>query len=191
MKERTGIEEYAFQIIKHLRVPLKDENVALYVKEEDYKRRKFELPEKWKVVSVPYNYLWTQFGLSWEMLSDPADVLFVPAHTVPFIHPKGTVVTVHGLEYEHCPESYSGYSRWFHRVFVKRSCHWAKQIVAVSKNTREDLMRMYRVDEGKINVVYNGFDEGLRENAENRAPKGTKHFHSPSGSHRNGMLRRQ
>lgn len=158
IEQRTGIEEYAYQTIKHLRNKLGDHEVFLYIKERDKDNLDFEIPKKWKLRVVPFNYFWTQLGLSWEILLRPIDVLFVPAHTVPFVHPRKTVVTVHGLEYEHCPEGYSLYSRWFHHFFVTRSCRWAKRIVAVSKNTKKDLIEMYQTPEEKISVSYNGFD---------------------------------
>lgn len=184
MKQRTGIEEYAYQIIKHLRGKLGEHKVILYVKSDDFNRRKFNLPDNWKVKPISFNYMWTQLGLSLEMLVNPVDVLFVPAHTVPFIHPKKTVVTIHGLEYEHCPESYSGYSRWFHRFFVRRSCHWARKIIAVSMNTKKDLFEMYKVPKDKTEVVYNGFDEELKKKAVSAMDEvqQEKHFISGFGS---------
>lgn len=158
MKQKTGIEEYAHQTIKNLRGPLESHEVFLYIKEKDKKNLDFEIPENWALQVVPFNFFWTQLGLSWEMLMRPVDVLFIPAHTVPFVHPRKTVVTVHGLEYEHCPEGYSLYSRWFHHFFVTRSCHWARRIIAVSQNTRNDLVKMYKTRKDKISVVYNGFE---------------------------------
>lgn len=157
MKQRTGIEEYSYQTIKNLRDHLEDHEVFLYIKAKDKKNLDFKLPKNWELRVVPFNYFWTQLGLSWEMLMRPVDVLFVPAHTVPFVHPRRTVVTVHGLEYEHCPEGYSLYSRLFHHFFVTRSCKWAKKIIAVSQNTKNDLKKMYKVPSRKISVVYNGF----------------------------------
>ncbi len=157
IKQRTGIEEYAYQTIKNLREPLEDHEVFLYIKEKDKKKFDFDLPTKWKIRVVPFNYFWTQLGLSWEMLMHPVEILFIPAHTVPFVHPRKTIVTVHGLEYEHCPEGYSVYSRLFHHFFVTRSCIWAKKIIAVSQNTKNDLIEMYKVSNKKIQVVYNGF----------------------------------
>ncbi len=158
IKQRTGIEECAYQTIKNLRKPLGDHEVFLYVKDNGENSFDFDLPKKWKMQVVPFNYFWTQIGLSWEMLMRPVDVLFIPAHTVPFVHPRRTVVTVHGLEYEHCPEGYSLYSRWFHHFFVTRSCRWAKKIISVSQNTKKDLVRMYKTQKEKIVVVYNGFN---------------------------------
>jgi len=36
------------------------------------------------------------------------------------------------------------------------SCRWAKKIIAVSENTKNDLMRLYKVPEKKIEVIYEG-----------------------------------
>ena len=92
------------------------------------------------------------------MLFHPVDVLFVPAHTVPLIHPKNTIVTIHGLEYEFCPKAYSFWQRTYMRWVIRNSCRWAKKIIAVSENTKKDLMQLYKVPEEKIKVVYEGID---------------------------------
>lgn len=158
LKKRTGIEEYSYQTIKILRKHLAEHEVFLYVRNWKSKQIDFELPVNWKIKEIPYVYGWTQVGLALEMLLRPIDLFFSPAHTTAIIHPQKTIVTIHGLEYEHCPESYSLYSRWFHRFFIKRSCRWATKIIAVSKNTKKDLIGMYKIDEEKVSVVYNGFD---------------------------------
>jgi len=169
LKQRTGIEEYAYQIIKNLRGPLKDDEVILYTSRWGRRKVDFRLPKAWKVKEIPFGRFWTQVGLSIEMLLRPVDVLFVPAHTVPIIHPKNTVVTVHGLEYEHNPESYSLYSLYFHKFFVRMSCRWAKRIIAVSWNTKKDLKKYYRASKSKIAVIYNGFDRPKKGMLERRS----------------------
>ncbi len=159
---KTGIEDYAYQTIGHLTKHLKGEQVILYVKkgqkETAFNDEKFSFPDNWEIKEIPFKYLWTQFGLALEMFLRPIDMLFVPAHTVPFIHPKNTVVTIHGLEYEHCPESYSFWGGKFHQFFVRKSCKWASKIIAVSKNTKKDLIKLYKIEKEKITVVYNGFE---------------------------------
>jgi len=168
LDKKTGIEEYAFQVVKNLRKDLKDHEVILYLRAGGKEKldKSFSIPDKWVVKEIPFKYFWTQIGMAWEFLTNPPDALLVLAHTVPWIHPKNCVVVVHGLEYEHCPESYSLYSRMFHRFFIKRSCKWAKKVVAISKNTKKDLVSMYKVPARKIEVVYNGFTnifEGQKE----------------------------
>lgn len=163
LAKRTGIEEYSYQIIKHLRNELAKEQVVLYVRKQSavsYRQSAseidFELPENWRVKELWGPRLWTQGGLALEMWLHPPDVLFVPAHTVPWIHPRETVVTVHGLEYELCPEAYSRWERIYMRWSIKHSCRWASKVIAVSENTKRDLMRLYNVPEEKIRVVYEG-----------------------------------
>ena len=159
IKNRTGIEEYSYQVIKHLAYrqtglvsELSEHEIILYVRKDQ--KIDFILPKNWKVKIICFYYLWTQLGLSLEMLLHPVDALFIPAHTVPCIHPVNTIVTIHGLEYELCPEAYSFLERIYMSCSIKNSCKWASSIIAVSNNTKLDLMRLYKVDSKKIQVIY-------------------------------------
>ncbi|HAI73834.1 MAG TPA: hypothetical protein DCS28_02365 [Candidatus Moranbacteria bacterium] len=158
IKQRTGIEEYSYQIIKALKNKLADRSVVLYARKNQI--IDFVLPKNWQVKVINFSYLWTQVGLSLEMLFHPVDALFIPAHTVPFVHSNNTTVTIHGLEYEMIPEAYFFWERMYMRWSIKNSCRWAKKIIAVSENTKRDLMRLYKVPEEKIEVVHNGYDAG-------------------------------
>lgn len=52
------------------------------------------------------------------------------------------------------------------RLVIKSSCRWAQKIIAVSKNTKKDLTRLYKVPEEKIRVVYEGYDLELKNKNE-------------------------
>lgn len=156
LRERTGIEEYSYQTIKHLREPLKDHQVVLYLRKNQDTRINFELPEKWSIKVIKFPRFWTQLGLALEMLWNPVEILFIPAHIIPWIHPENTIVAIHGLEYEFMPEAYSLWERFYMRFFIRMSCRWAKKIIAVSKNTKEDLKKFYDVPEEKMRVIYEG-----------------------------------
>jgi len=168
LKDRTGIEEYSYQVIKHLTHEIKNDQVILYIRKNQSASRRidFEIPKTWEIKTINFYYLWTQLGLSLEMLLHPVDVLFIPAHTVPCIHPKNTIVTIHGLEYEFCPEAYSFLERMYMRCSIKNSCQWAKKIIAVSENTKKDLIKLYKVPEGKIEVIYEGIPACHSERSE-------------------------
>ncbi len=158
-KNKTGIEEYSYQVIKLLRDFFKGDQVILYCNPAINIKPDFSFPENWQVKNLRAPIFWTQARLSLEMLFHPVDVLFVPAHTVPLIHPKNTIVTVHGLEFEFCPKAYSPWQRFYMRFVIKNSCRWAKKIIAVSENTKSDLISKYNVDEKKIKVIYEGYSE--------------------------------
>lgn len=167
LAQRTGIEEYSYQVIKHLRDKLGDDQACLPVRQVILYIRKnqkidFDLPKigsaSWRIKIIKFPYFWTQIGLSLEMLFHPVDILFIPAHTIPFIHPKNTIVTIHGLEYEFVTEGYSRWARFYMRRSIRKSCQWASKIVAVSKNTKKDLVNLYKVAEEKIKVIYEGYE---------------------------------
>jgi len=55
---------------------------------------------KGKVLKWPFRYLWTQGRLSLEMIFGRPDVLFIPSHALPIIHPRNSVVTIHDIAFE-------------------------------------------------------------------------------------------
>lgn len=187
LKRRTGIEEYAYQTIKHLRATLPpDAEVILYVRKKlSFHRGRvqmivpeidFELPRHWRVRALWAPRFWTQIGLSLEMLFHTPDVLFVPAHTVPLIHPGRTVVTIHGLEYEFCPEGYSFWERVYMHYSIMLSCRVASTVICVSENTKRDVMKLYEVAEEKIRVIYEGYEKQSTINNQHLTKKSEKRY---------------
>ena len=153
LKRRTGIEEYSYQVIRHLRdaIPNND-RVVLYIRSDQ--EVSFDLPKHWRVKKLWAPRFWTQIRLSLEMFFHPPDVLFVPAHTVPLIHPKKTIVTVHGLEYEFCPKAYSWWERIYMRYSIRFSVRVSETVIAVSENTKRDVVKLYGVPEERVKVGY-------------------------------------
>lgn len=171
LKYRTGIEEYSYQVIKHLRDYLTESQVRLYVRKKlrfrqgrlifVYPEIDFSLPPNWELCGIWAPRFWTQLGLSLQMLFRPVETLFVPAHTLPLIGGKRNVVTVHGLEYEVSPESYGFWERLYMRYSIRYSCWKADTVIAVSENTKKDLIKLYDVVEEKTQVVYEGYRQEL------------------------------
>lgn len=210
LKRRTGIEEYSYQVISSLRAPLGDTDVVLYIRSDQ--SVSFDLPKRWRVKKLRAPRFWTQIRLSLEMLFHPPDVLFVPAHTVPLIHPARnatllnsqimrlvrkffhvfsfcsfehnvaggparTIVTVHGLEYEIFPNGYSLWERLYMRFSIRFSTYVAKRVIAVSENTRRDLVHLYGIPTEKISVVHEGVstnEEFRISNFESNRNEGTE-----------------
>jgi len=174
LKYRTGIEEYSYQVIKHLRNEIGgDVRVYLYVRKKIrihkgrivfvYPEIDFNLPKNWKLVGIWAPRYWTQIGLSLQMFVHSVDTLFVPAHTLPLIGARRNVVTIHGLEYEITKESYGFWERLYMKFSIRYSCLKANTIIAVSENTKHDLMRLYGITEQKIIVIREGFVESSKE----------------------------
>ena len=157
IEKRTGTEEYSYRFIKNLTLlDTSSHQIFLYVR--NCEKTKLKFPENFFVKKIKKNKLWTQIGLSKEMKKNPVDVLFIPAYSVPFIHSKNTVVTIHGLEYKYCPESYSLKERIILEFNTLISVKWSKKIIAPSESTKRDLIKFYKVSPEKIKVIYHGTD---------------------------------
>ena len=166
LNNRTGVEEYTYQILKNL--PMVD----------DFKNHQFFIytprPCSGQVVRVlkwPFKKLWTQIRLSWEMRKNPVDILFVPAHTFPLIHPK-LIITIQGLEFERMPKLYSFWKRKFLRWMTRRNLRAADKIIVPSQNTKNDLIKFYEAAPDKIFVVHHGVDESQKSKVKSqKSPK--------------------
>jgi glycosyltransferase involved in cell wall biosynthesis len=89
-------------------------------------------------------------------------VLFIPAHVVPPVHPRATVVTIHDLGYLHEPDAHTDWSRRYLDWSTRWSVRAARHVIAISEATKNDLIERYRVPEERISVVYHGVDERFR-----------------------------
>ena len=152
---KTGVEHYAKELILHFaKIDTKNEYI-LYLRTEPQEWFK-ALPKNFKVKVIYFPIFWTQIRLSLEMLFSPPDVLFVPASTLPLIHPA-SVYTEHDVAWIYYPEVFTWYMRQFHRVFSWLARSGSTKIIAISETTKKDLVDHYNVDPAKIAVVPHGY----------------------------------
>ena len=155
---RTGTENYSLNLIRELLAQGQDQRYRLYFNQAPAANL-FPAGADWRV--IPFPRLWTHLRLSWEMLSDPPDLLFVPSHVLPVAHPRRTVVTVHDLGYHYYPEAHTTFQNLYLRWSTRHNARAATRLLADSQATRQDLIRYYDTPEEKIAVVYPGRDETL------------------------------
>jgi len=110
---------------------------------------------------MPFPRLWTHVRLSWEMVSDAPDILFVPSHVLPLIHPSVSLVTVHDLGYLQFPRAHPFFQRLYLDVSTRWNARAASHVLTISEATKADLTREYGVPEHKVTVAYPGRDESL------------------------------
>lgn len=105
---KTGTEWYSYHIIVNLAKIDSKNQYILYTK-DPLKDGLKNLGKNFtsRVLKWPPKILWSQIRLSVEMFFNPPDLLFVPAHTLPLIHPKKTVTTCHDVGFERYPQLYA------------------------------------------------------------------------------------
>jgi len=121
----------------------------------------FRIDSNFELRSIPFPRLWTHLRLSAEMAVRPPAVLFVPAHVLPLIHPRRSVVTVHDLGYLAYPEAHKPGDRRYLDWSTRWNARRATTVIADSAATKADLIRAYGVDGRKIQVIHLGRDETL------------------------------
>lgn len=86
-----------------------------------------------------------------------------------------TVVTIHDLIFEHFPKTYHLDERYTHRWKIKRACKIADAVIAISEQTKNDLIELYGVSPQKITVCYQScnpiFEKTISEIEKNNVKK--------------------
>ncbi len=216
-EHKSGTEWYSYYLIKQLAhldsknqyilysdiplkgglVDLKNLNTTTGAKNEktEYDKDGFQILAspynnfKAKVLKWPFTYFWTLGRLSLEMLLHKPDILFVPAHGLPYFLPKKSVNTIHDLGFErdrflyqveHLGSDLKKGRRLINLLVtlftlgkhnatsldylswsVRFSLKHAKKIITVSEFSKQELIEIYNCGDSKIEVVHNGFNHNL------------------------------
>jgi glycosyltransferase involved in cell wall biosynthesis len=157
----AGPERYAIELIKNLAKLDQTNQYILYfrTKPADWF---YELPKNFFLKVIPFPKYWTQIRISWEMLWHPTDVLLILASTLPLIHPRNSIVTVHDIAYELFEGIYTGFMQWYQKFSSRYAAKHAAKLLTVSEATKQDLVRMYSTNPDKITVTYLGLTDGFR-----------------------------
>lgn len=162
---RTGTEHYALHLIRALLALESPHRFTLYFRDTPAPGL---LPEADRAGArvrcrvIPLRRLWTHVRFAAALWADRPDVTFVPAHTLPVIFPGRAVVTVHDLGYRHFPAAHRRAERLYLDLTTRFSARRARRILADSQATRDDLVSLYRIDPGRIVVVYPGVEGIMR-----------------------------
>ena len=88
------------------------------------------------------------------------DLVHIPHHEAPLFNPSKLVVTIHDCVHLLFPqEDATKFQKYRSYLRTKRVIESSKHVLAVSHSTKEDLLNIYNVPEGKITVVHNALDE--------------------------------
>ncbi|MCC8089668.1 MAG: glycosyltransferase family 4 protein [Rikenellaceae bacterium] len=77
-----------------------------------------------------------------------------------------SVLTMHDIIFIHFPELYKPLDRYLYTKKYRRSCDNADRIIAISEQTRRDLVNVWNIAPEKIDVVYQGCDPMFYETAD-------------------------
>lgn len=174
-EQRTGVESYVFFLVEamkrltHGTWNMEHGNRLRIILYSDVPLCGLlaKLPDGWEscVLRWPPRRLWTQVRLSWEMFFRPPDVLFIPGHVFPLIHPKKTVMTVHDVAALEFPKSYSRFERWYSLWSARSAVKRLWKVIVPSAYTKQALARLNHCSAEQMDhvvVVPHGYDMAYR-----------------------------
>ena len=164
--ERAGIGHYTYYLVKKLLKIDRENEYVLFFDSRFKGAQEFE-QENVKIKFFPfYQYkeylpvLYSQILVTGFIDREKLDLFHAPANTIPFFYKKPAVVTVHDLAIykypEFFPKKFLSRQIFSTKVLVPKSLEAAKKIIAVSKNTKKDIIEEFAIPEEKISVIYEG-----------------------------------
>lgn len=158
--QKTGTEWYSYHLIQELKKITDPKDQFILYSREKLRGDLGDIPKNWqsRALNWPPKKLWTQARLSWEMWQRPPEMLFVPAHTIPLIHPDKVVTTCHDVAFLRLPQVYDWPSLKYHEFAMKFAIRHARKIISVSEFTKSELIEFFKISPELISVVPNGYD---------------------------------
>jgi len=179
----SGVSEYTYRLIKEiLRLDNYNEyrffynsfgncpNIPKFTK-NNVKLVKYNYPNK------VLNYLYFEFFNSPKIDKElETDVFFMPhLNFIGLSKGAKSLITVHDLSFLRYPEFFSWRKNFWHRMInVKKLVKRFSTIVAVSENTKRDIVELCGIDENKVKVIYAGVGEEYRRMADDQSLKMAK-----------------
>ena len=183
-----GIGWFAHETLQRI-VRAHPEHEFLFLFDRAYDERFIYAPNVTPVVMGPPTRhpllyrLWFDWLLPRRLKSLKADAFISPDGYLALHSSVPTLAVMHDLNFEHHPEDLPTAYRNFYRSYFPRFARHATRLATVSEFSRRDIAQRYGVEEGRIDVVYNGvgelftpLDRAEREDAKSQFGQGSPYF---------------
>jgi len=163
----SGISEYTYNLLESLlQIDQKNQYLLFYNAAKKVKAPKLDFPN---VTYKAFKYPNKIFNLGIRFLKFAAidkmlggvDVFLIP--NILFLNLSKDcrkILIIHDLSFELYPEFFTAKKRLWHKLIgPKQLCQQADTIIAVSKNTKNDITKIYKINPKKIKVIYPGISK--------------------------------
>ena len=157
----TGLGNYSRSLIKNLQKFHPENQYNLYTPE--LKRTSetayfYDHPslQTYEAETV-FKSFWRSFSILSQLEKDKIELYHGLSNELPVNIKKSSiksVVTIHDLIFKTLPETYPPTDRAIYNLKFRNSCLNADRIIAISNNTKNDIIRFYGINPDKIEVIY-------------------------------------
>jgi glycosyltransferase involved in cell wall biosynthesis len=159
-----GIGTYVRNLIRSL-AAIDTENRYLLLAKPENAAGLADLPDNFQVApeSSPVYSLRELVALSWHLFRHKLDLYHSTHYVLPAWVGSKVVVTVHDIIHLLYPEFLpNNLALLYAQRMLRRSLQRADRVIAVSQNTKADLIQHFEIYARKINVVHNGVEDLFR-----------------------------
>ncbi|MFA5947721.1 MAG: glycosyltransferase family 1 protein [Candidatus Gracilibacteria bacterium] len=163
----TGIGRYVFEIVENFIKIIQNENAELVLFFNNPQFKQYNPPSsniKKILVDCPHYSLKEQIKFLKILNKENCDIVHFPHFNIPILYNKPYVVTIHDLTLSHFPgkKLTKFYHRLAYNMTIKNAVKKAKKIIAVSQNTKTDIINLLHIEDKKIEVIYNGVGDEFK-----------------------------
>ena len=162
---KTGLGNYSRDLVRILATYFPENNYFLY-NPKAYKKTLFvsnntNVFEKNPISKFNKKFatIWRQKAVVKDLVKDNVAIYHGLSGEIPIgLQKKGikSVVTIHDLIFVRYPNLYSFFDRKIHFYKFKKAAERADLVIAISEQTKKDIMSYLHINESKIKVVYQG-----------------------------------
>lgn len=163
----SGLGNYSRDLVRILATYFPENKYVLLNKEQSEKGKDvLNLPNV-SFVETSKGTMSRQFKMGKDAQQINADIFHGLSGELPLKwtdNPIKKVVTIHDLIFLRFPQYYSFFDRKIHFWKFKKATEQADLIIAISEQTKQDIIQFLKVPEEKIRVVYQGCHHVFKEN---------------------------
>ncbi len=167
----TGLGNYSRDLVRILSQNFPDDSYYLYNTKPNAARAALLNPkntlERLPVSSFSKKLkgLWRTFWVTNQIKQDNIDIYHGLSGEIPMGLPKHikSVVSIHDLIFMRYPNLYSFFDRKIHFYKFRYAARKADCVVAISEQTKKDIIQYLKINPNKIKVVYQGCAEVFKQ----------------------------
>ncbi len=167
----TGLGNYSRDVVRILHKYTNIDDFILY-NTKPSKQHNDKIPPR-ASVAYPNNWFWKKFSSIWrlgfvtkQIKNDGIDIFHgLSGETPAYLRSNNirSVVTIHDLIFLSHPQYYSFFDRIIYKMKFQHAVNNADKIIAISEQTKKDLIKYLKADEQKIEVVYQGCSDAYKK----------------------------
>lgn len=156
----TGLGNYSKAVINSIAKLNRKNKIYLFTPHIKTTNKKNQFNPKQKNINIIQpsrlvnKHYWRMIGLNKELKNLKIDIYHGLSNEIPIGLKTKTIVTIHDLLFLKYPKLYSFIDRKTYKLKSQYACKKSDYIIAISQQTKEDIMKYFNISEAKIKVIY-------------------------------------